>query len=106
MQIDLDNVNLHDATLVSVEMRCEVLALTLHVMFYPVETLRSRQRASICFEGVSQFSMFSDLAQILDNSKAGNISGWRVGRSGGTTYIYLLEGCIAVTADRVSLQMA
>lgn len=96
---DLNAIELHDALLVSLSINYLAKTMAIRVEFYKDAALDShRQPAQIIFEGVGSISHTGDLDALQDNSSAGNISYWSP-NPGGTTYIYLVNGSIAVRAE-------
>jgi hypothetical protein len=100
--MDLQQLELHDAQLLSVHFDPVALSVELRLALYPTEQSKDRIYGSIRFEAVSQFNQLADLAELTQNFRAGNIGYWVPEVGPGTTYIYLVRGLISVTAASVS----
>jgi hypothetical protein len=100
--MDLQQLELHDAQLLSVHFDPVALIVDLQLAFYPTEQSNDRVRGSIRFEAVSQFNQLVDLVELTQNIRAGNISYWVPSSGPGTTFIYLVRGLMSVTAASVS----
>ncbi len=95
---DLNSVELHDALLISISINYAEKTMTISVECYQDAVHdRGRQPARIIFEGVYSISHTVDLDALQDNASVGNIEYWAP-HPGGTTYIYLVDGSIAVCA--------
>lgn len=99
--MDLDQIELHDALLVNAFVDYEARAMTITVKYYKKEGSADRTTAKIIFEGVSALNQISNLDAIAGNTFAGHIVYWTPARNGGATYIYLADGCIAITSRAV-----
>jgi hypothetical protein len=99
----LDTVELHDAIIERVNIDFSAASVVIHIAYYQDHDSQQRVHAKLVFEGVELISGIADLNRLRQNSAAGNINYWRPSESGGTTYIYLVDGCIAVTAKAVRI---
>lgn len=96
-------LDLHDATIESISLDFRTRTLTIYTNHYQSSESSKKEKLVINFYKVTSYSCLSDLESILDNSKSGNINSWSPATGKGTTYIYLVEGCIQVAADRVEI---
>ena len=101
----LDNIELHDAVVESVNIDFLAASITMRIAYYPNAESRQRSEAQLTFENVDSVSQIADLARLRQNRSAGNINYWRPSNADGVTYIYLVDGCIAVTAKTVRLDL-
>jgi hypothetical protein len=94
----LDSIELHDALVERINIDFLAASVTIYIAYYPSVEGEQRVRAKLIFEGVEAISQIADLTRLRKNAVAGNINCWRPSDAGGATYIYLVDGCIAVTA--------
>ena len=61
-----------------------------------------RTRLEIAFTGVSNVTTSADLAALRDNASAGNVNHAHFADEPGpgTSYVYLVQGYVAITADQ------
>ena len=64
----------------------------------------NRKPFSIVFEGVESISQISNLDRLEQNAFAGNVNYWIPEQNGGTTYIYLTDGCVAIKSAKIHLK--
>ncbi|WP_150115708.1 hypothetical protein ACDI35_06195 [Xanthomonas axonopodis pv. cajani] len=96
-------LDLHDAIIESISLDFSTRTLKIYTNHYQSRKSSKRSKLIISFYKVANYSCLSDLESILDNSKSGNINSWSPAKGKGTTYIYLVEGCIQVAADNVEI---
>lgn len=99
--MDLGSIELHDALLKKLEIDYVRNAAVVGIEFYESPDASSRKSALITFDGVRSISKICDLERMQKNARAGNINYWAPTRGKGTTYIYLVDGCMAITAQAV-----
>jgi hypothetical protein len=99
----LDGIELHDAVVESVNIDFSAASVTILVAYYPSPESQQRVRVKLNFENVESISQITDFARLRENAVAGNINYWRPGDTGGATYIYLVDGCIVITARIVRI---
>ncbi len=75
--------------------------MMLEVDFYENTQAPERVTASIEFAGVTTTSQITDFKRLCTNAGAGNINYWIPSKKEGTTYIYLMDGIISITASKV-----
>ncbi|WP_157778542.1 hypothetical protein [Massilia violaceinigra] len=100
---DVDEIELHDALLKSMETDFLAKTVKITVGYYANPDDSKRKEIVIVFEGVESISQISDLDQLQKNAFAGNVNYWRPNDGGMATYIYLTDGCIAITAKKITL---
>jgi hypothetical protein len=94
---ELDAIELHDGLIKSVNIDFE----TGSGAYYSSPDSRQRATAALFFEGVESVSQTLSVTDVRENATAGNINYWVPGDIGGVTYVYVVNGCIAVTAKSV-----
>lgn len=94
-----EDVDLHDAVVAHINLDVESRILEVHINYYGGGE-RDRKPAIIRFSKVISVSNVLDLEALRDNSSAGNINYWAPVQ-GGVTYIYLVNGCIAILAEEI-----
>ena len=97
----LDSIELHDARIESVKVDFPTKSVTIQIAYYPNEERRQREQATVNFEDVDSISQIADFLRLQDNYTAGNVNYWRPIDGPGVTYIYLVDGCIAISAKAV-----
>ena len=102
----LDGIELHDAVIEGLNIDFSAASVTMLIAYYASPDGRQRVRAKVIFEKVESISQITDFVRLRENASAGNINYWRPGDTGNATYIYLVDGCIAVTAGIVRLDAA
>jgi len=100
----LSEIELHDAVLKRFAVDHEQGIATIELDLYENEDDRNRRGARITFSEVEAVAQIVDMHRMKDNSSAGNINQWVPSLSAGTTYIYLVDGCISVTANTVKVE--
>lgn len=96
---ELEKIDLHDAVIVHTNLNVASRTFEVSIEYYADEG-RHRTAATIRFHKVVSMSNIYDIDALQENATAGNISYWAPS-SGGTTYIYLANGCMAVHAGEV-----
>jgi hypothetical protein len=104
--MDLDSIELHDAILEGFSIQYGKKTAVINLAYYqdPVNS-KERTPAEILFSGIERINEVSDLQHLEQNRSAGNIVYWYPANGKGTTYIYLVSGVIAVTADSVEFRV-
>ena len=100
---NLDTIELHDALIENLSIDFAAGSAAIHIAYYSGSDSRERVRGTLLFEDIEAISQIVGIARLRQNSVAGNISYWVPGASGEATYIYLADGCIAITARTVRL---
>jgi hypothetical protein len=100
----LETIELHDALIENINIDFPAASVTIDIAYYPDADSRQRAKAKLVFENVESISQIADLARLRQNAAAGNINYWRPSEVvGGATYIYLVDGCVVVTAKTVRM---
>ena len=97
----LDKFELHDALIHRTNIDYPKKSVVVELAFYPNPGASSRTNAEIHFSGVSSISHSGDFGHLADNASAGNVNYWAPAEKGGTTFIYLVNGVLSVTAKKV-----
>jgi len=103
--MDLESIELHDALLKKMDVDYVKNVVVVALEFYEDVDAPCRKTALITFEGVESISKICSLERMNQNAGAGNVNYWVPSQPGGTTFIYLVDGCISLTAQRVSLEI-
>ena len=96
-----DDIELHDAVVERLEVDYPARAARIAVSYYASHDARQRSRAVIRFEQVESVSHHADLLAMVNNASAGNVNYWNPAVRAKRTFIYLVEGCLAVEAELV-----
>jgi hypothetical protein len=102
--LPLDTIELHDALIVGLAVDFAARSVSLDVEYYERKDSRHRRSGAIIFTGVESLAATCDLLGIQRNARAGNINYWVPAGAGGTTHLYLAEGCIAIRAEVASFE--
>jgi hypothetical protein len=100
---NLEEIELHDALLISMNIDYVTKVVTIGVEFYKGGNDRDRRTALISFEGVESMSQISDMDRLQENIFADNVNYWLPAQHGGVTYIYLVHGCVAIKEKKVRI---
>ncbi len=100
--IDLE---LHDGVLRSLHADYSKALVTLFVDAYLSVDTKVRSPVEINFVDVENMSCIADFESMATNSRAGNINYWAPAANGGSTYVYLSEGCIVIRAAEVRVSL-
>jgi hypothetical protein len=103
LHMSLDGIELHDALIANTVIDYARKIVVIGVQYYEKPEDKSRKPVNIVFEDVSGLSQISDLDAISKNTFAGHINHW-VPVQRGTTFIYLVDGCISVTSSSVKIE--
>jgi len=95
--------DLHDARIGELEINFEVRVIKIFIEYYPTLEANQRKSAWLTFENVDSISQIANLSQLAQNRGAGNINYWLPALSFGTTFIYLVNGCITILSSPPSL---
>jgi len=103
--MNLEQIELHDARLHRTSIDYEAKTVLVELDFYASEKSSERKRAEIFFGGVASVSHLADMVRLESHASAGNVNYW-VPATDGPTYIYLSDGCLAITARSISFKVA
>lgn len=102
--VALDKLEFHDALLLGVNIDYVCRAVKVRVDYYETEGGSNRVSVLLIFREVGVISGVCNLIRIKSNSSVGNINYWVPAFGAGTTYIYLVDGCISIEAESVTVQ--
>lgn len=102
--MDLDAIELHDAKIALLDINYLDKSVLICIDFYESRDSKSRRSAKIVFRGVGSISMVCAMDRIADNANAGNVNYWTPAIAPGTTYIYLVDGCIAICSESLDFE--
>ena len=100
----LEDINLHDSLLKNMSVNYASKTVSIEIAYYKSEQSSKRQQAIIEFKKVESISQISDFDRLKNNAFAANVNYWIPSESKGTTYIYLMDGCISINASKVSFK--
>jgi hypothetical protein len=100
----LDEIELHDALLKSMNVDYAAKVATVKIEFFEDAKDRNRKVALLIFEEIELVSQISSLERLQENAFAGNVNYWVPAQNGGTTYIYLVDGCVSIKAEKVRVE--
>jgi hypothetical protein len=72
--------------------------VSLCFLSYPLEEASERVAIEVVFSNVTSVNTVADLLTLEDNYSAGNVNYWHIAEGPGTSYFYLVEGCLTITA--------
>jgi hypothetical protein len=104
MASDLNDIELHDANLLSIATDHRERTVTVTLAYHPVSATRQRVDARLKFFDVVRMQETADLEELQGNAWAGNVVSWLPSQGPGTTYIHLARGFIAITAARLDFE--
>jgi hypothetical protein len=103
--MNLEDIELHDAVIDSVNTNYRKQTVSVAVRYYPDQKDKKRVSAKVVFSGVERLSEVSDFRALSENKTFGNISYWHPADGEGTTYFYLTEGIVAITAKAIEFKI-
>jgi hypothetical protein len=101
--LGLKDLELHDACVKKMNVDYISKTVSIDLDFYENSNSCDRQSGSIIFEGIESISQICDFNRLSHHFDAGNVNYWVPAQRGGTTYIYLTDGCIAITAKKIKI---
>ena len=101
---NISDIELHDAQIDSSTVDFVGRTITLGISYYATSNEKTRAEARLVFEGVQSISTIVSLEHLAKNRNAGNVNYWVPVSGSGTTYIYLVDGCIAVCAESLRVE--
>jgi hypothetical protein len=93
-----DETQGHDAQLAGIAIDILARTVSLRLSAYPTQGATERVVIEIAFSEVDQVQTIADVVRLRDNHTAGNVNHWHIAEGPGTSYFYLVEGCLLVTA--------
>lgn len=101
--MDLHQLELHDAELLSVTMDAQLGTVEVRLAYYSDAHSRERVVGTLRFTGVRHFNQITDVEQLRNHARAGNVSHLVTGESPSVSHIYLVRGLIEITAASVEV---
>ena len=99
-----ENIELHDANLKSTSVNYVAKIVAFEIDYYLTDKAKQRVSATFKFSAVSNYNENSSIKELLTHSKVGgNISYWVPALKAGTTYFYLAQGFISITAKSIEV---
>jgi hypothetical protein len=95
-----DVPDLHDARVDSLLIDFQKKTVTLDIEYYESESSTQRKKGSITFTEVSAVNQVLDLREVAANRKAGNVNYWQPAEKAGSTFVYLVHGCLILTSAK------
>ena len=102
---DVSALELHDAALEAFRVDVKANSLVVFAQAYLTSDSKARTPIEIEFVDLSDMSGVLDLPALAKNARAGNINYWTPSSGEGKTFIYLSDGCIAITARDVRVRV-
>lgn len=102
---DVSALELHDAVLEAFRIDVRGNSLVLSAQAYLTSDSKTRTQIEIEFVDLRDMSGMLDLAALAKNATAGNINYWTPSTGEGKTFVYLSDGCIAITAREVRVRV-
>ena len=100
---DLQNLELHDAILLGINLDPVNSTAEIRLAYYPSEGASDRIEGTLKFGDVINFNQLLDFELMKKHASFGNISYWVTGETPGLTHIYLARGLISVTSKSVEI---
>jgi hypothetical protein len=100
--LPVDDIELHDALLKKMEIDYDAKTAKIELDYYESTDDSERKPLLIVFEGVESFSQISNWRRLQKNAFAGNVNYWHPYQKSDETFIYLSDGCIAITASKIT----
>jgi hypothetical protein len=94
--IDPKTLELHDSQVISVEVKPTMRQVVIEILAYLSETTKNRVALKLLFDDVNHFTQCMSFEHMERNFWAGNINYWVPSTDGGYTYIYLVNGLLAI----------
>ncbi|WP_156956381.1 hypothetical protein [Stenoxybacter acetivorans] len=100
-----EEIDLHDSVIKSMCVDYERCGVAIEVDSYLSDDSKHREPISIKFNNVSSMSKICDFIALQKNAKPGNVCYWNPSQFLGTTFIYLSDGCLAITAESIDVSV-
>jgi hypothetical protein len=94
-----DDYQGHDSLLEGIDIDTVKYTASIRLLSYETPGSPERIPITIDFSNVTSMTMQADMIQLANNRFAGTVAYWHIAEGTGTSYIYLIEGYVAVTAD-------
>lgn len=101
--ISLNDIDLHDAVLKKIDINVSDGTVTLSIDYFESADSVRRTELLLLFSEVSAISNIVDVSMLKDNARSGNVGYWHLAGGEVPTYIYLVGGCISITAKSASV---
>jgi hypothetical protein len=96
----LNDWNGHDALIESIAINALENSVSVRLLAYPNEKSKERTPIEVTFLDVETITSNANLDSLSGNASAGNVNHWHLAVGPGTSFFYLVEGYIAVTARK------
>ena len=94
----LNGWNGHDALVESITIDHIQKSVSVRLLAYRDEDAGDRNPIELRFSDVESVTTSANLDRIADNSSAGTVNHWHLAEGPGTSFLYLIEGYVAVSA--------
>lgn len=101
--MNLEKIELHDAVLLKLDVDYKSKIVKIDLDSYESCDSSVRRSVTLVFNGVESVSHVCDLESLERNAGAGNVSYWHPMPGSGATYVYLVDGLIAIRHKGISL---
>lgn len=88
----------HDSQVESITVDVLRQTVSLALSSYPSLDASDRVAIEVTFNEVTSVNTLTDLVKLADNHSAGNVAYWHIQKGPGTSYFYLVQGCLVITA--------
>lgn len=103
--MNVEKLELHDALVKEMNINFVDRVAIIIIEFYVDSSDRTRKAALFRFADVQSISTICNLQRLEDNARAGNVNYWVPGKPDDNTYIYLVDGCLAIQARLISVDL-
>jgi hypothetical protein len=97
------DLELHDAIIKRIDVDVAKRSIDIAMEVYPEPSASVRHPAILRFENVVQSTLNFNFAELALNESAGNVGYWRPSNGPGLTYIYLIDGMLAIDHDGITI---
>lgn len=94
-----DEMQGHDSQVESITIDALSRTVSLRFSSYPSFAASDRIAIEVAFKNVTSITTTADLVALSINHGAGNVNHWHVAEGPGSSYFYLIEGCLVITAE-------
>lgn len=100
--MDIQKLELHDAIISNIEVNLGSISVLLKCYLHEGSDKRIDLR--INFSGVRSCGVSMDHVSLENNARSGNVNYW-IPKNNGTTYIYLMDGCINIDSKNICVSL-
>lgn len=101
--MNLNDLELHDARLLSIAQDVVARQVDIRIAYYPTAQDRERVEGTLRFTGVHSLQQLANFDLLAKHAGAGNITQLITGEAPQTTQLFLARGLVVVVAESVAL---